>query len=233
MSESEAPAGATTEAEPEAPAQTLLEQMGGISGLIYSSVPVLVFVGVYLPTTSLTAAIWSSVGAAVAILVWRLVRKDPIQPAISGLFGVAVAAFIAYKTGSARGYFAFGIWTSLVYGGAFLVSVLVRWPLAGVAWSTLNSTGMAWRADRMARRYYDVATGVWVLVFAARFVVQEWLYQSNEVGWLAVTRIGMGWPLTAVAALVTVWAVRKADLRVKALKEAEKAAEPEAAPAAE
>ena len=34
----------------EKPAPTLLEQMGGVSGLIYSSVPVLVFVGVYLPT---------------------------------------------------------------------------------------------------------------------------------------------------------------------------------------
>jgi len=223
MSESEAPAGSTTEAEPEAPAQTLLEQMGGISGLIYSSVPVLVFVGVYLPTTSLAAAIWASVGSAVAILVWRVVRREPVQPAISGLFGVAVAAFIAYRTGSARGYFAFGIWTSLVYGGAFLVSVLVRWPLAGVVWSALNSTGMAWRGDRLARRYYDVATAVWVLVFASRFVVQEWLYQSNEVGWLAVARIGMGWPLTGIAALVTVWAVRRADLRVKALKEAEAA----------
>lgn len=215
----EANATPATEEKPrEERAQTLLEQMGGVSGLVYSSVPVLVFVGVYLPTTNLAAAIWSSVGSAVAILLWRLIRREPLQPAISGLFGVAVAAFIAYRTGSARGYFAFGIWTSLAYGGAFLVSVVVRWPLAGVAWSLLNSTGMAWRADKLARRYYDVATGVWVLVFGARFVVQEWLYQSNEVGWLAVARIAMGWPLTAVAALVTVWAVRKADRRVTALR---------------
>lgn len=206
----------TDEVEKPEPTQTLLEQMGGLGGLIYSSVPVLVFVGVYLPTTSLAAAIWSSVGSAVAILVWRLIRREPVQPAVSGLFGVAVAAFIAYRTGSARGYFAFGIWTSLLYGGVFLVSVVVRWPLAGVVWSALNSTGMAWRSDRLARRYYDVATAVWVLVFGARFVVQHWLYQSNEVGWLAVARITMGWPLTALAALVTVWAVREADKRVKA-----------------
>ena len=232
MSHSEAPTDSeTTEAGAEAPAPTLLEQMGGISGLVYSSVPVLVFVGVYLPTTNLSAAIWSSVAAAVAILVWRLVRRGPVQPASSGLVGVAVAAFIAYRTGSARGYFAFGIWTSLAYGGAFLVSVLVRWPLAGVVWSTLNSTGMAWRADRRARRYYDLATVVWVLVFGARFVVQHWLYQSNQVGWLAVARIGMGWPLTAVAALVTVWAVRKADQQMKAAAPA--AAEPVAVEASD
>jgi hypothetical protein len=204
-------------AEDEQPTPTLLEQMGGVSGLVYSSVPVLVFVGVFLPSHSLAAAIWASVGSAVAILVWRIVRREPVQPAISGLFGVAVAAFIAYKTGSARGYFLFGIWTSLAYGGAFLVSIVARWPLAGVAWSTLNGTGMGWRADRISRRYYDVATVVWVLVFGARFVVQHWLYATNQVGWLAFARIAMGWPLTAIAALVTVWAVRKADLRQKAL----------------
>ncbi|HEY1569863.1 MAG TPA: DUF3159 domain-containing protein [Pseudonocardiaceae bacterium] len=203
--------------EKDEPQQTLLEQMGGIGGLVYSSVPVLVFVAVFLPSHSLAASIWSSVGSAVAILVWRLIRREPIQPAISGIFGVAVAAFIAYRTGSARGYFLFGIWTSLAYGAAFLLSVAVRWPLAGVVWSALNSTGMGWRSDRLGRRYYDVATGVWVLVFGARFVVQHWLYVANEVGWLGVARIAMGWPLTAIAALVTVWAVRKADQRQKEL----------------
>lgn len=213
------------DAKDKAPEPTLLEQMGGVSGLVYSSVPVLVFVVVYLPVHSLAAAIWSAVGAGVAILVWRLVRREPVQPAISGLFGVGVAAFIAYRTGSARGYFLFGIWTSLIYGGAFLLSVLARWPLAGVAWSALNSTGMGWRADRSARRYYDLATIVWAVVFGARFVVQHWLYLQNMVGWLGFARIAMGWPLTALAALVTVWAVRRADARQKALQaqhEAEK-----------
>ena len=94
---------------------------------------------------------------------------------------------------------------------------MARWPLAGVVWSTLNGTGTAWRADPRSRRYYDVATLVWVVVFGARFVVQHWLYSTNQVGWLAFARIAMGWPLTAIAALVTVWAVRKADARQKVL----------------
>ncbi|MBO0841519.1 MAG: DUF3159 domain-containing protein, partial [Sciscionella sp.] len=81
----------------------------------------------------------------------------------------------------------------------------------------LNGTGMGWRADKLSRRYYDVATLVWVLVFGARFVVQHWLYAANRVGWLGVARIAMGWPLTGVAVLVTVWAVRKADLRMRRL----------------
>jgi hypothetical protein len=209
----------------EEPTPTMLEQMGGLSGMIYSSVPVLVFVGVYLPSHSLAASVWASVASAVLILIWRLIRREKIQPAISGLIGVAVAAFIAYRTGSARGYFAFGIWTSLAYGGVFLISMIARWPLAGVIWSALNSKGMAWRKDPRCRRCYDVATGVWVIVFIARFVVQSWLYNLNDVGWLGVARIAMGWPLTGIAALVTVWAVRKADQRQKELAPAEEVSE--------
>lgn len=200
--------------ESKKPEPTLLEQMGGIAGAVYSAVPVIVFV-VVNSLSSLTPAIWSAVGAALLILVIRLVRKEPVQPAISSVFGVAIAAFIAYRTGSAKGYFAYGIWTSVVLGAAFLISAIVRWPLAGVAWSFLNGTGMAWRSDKLARRYYDVATLVWVLVFGARFVVQQYLYQENLVGWLAAARIGMGLPLAGIAALVTIWAVHKADKRIK------------------
>ncbi|MCX2730916.1 DUF3159 domain-containing protein [Saccharopolyspora sp. NFXS83] len=197
-----APAGAAE--------QTLLEQMGGVSGLAYSAVPIVVFV-VVNALTGLMPAIWAAVGLAVAIAVWRLVRKEPLQPAISGVLGVAVCSFIAYRSGDAKGFFLLGIWTSLVYGGVFLVSVLVRWPLVGVAWSALNSLGMGWRKHRAALRAYDLATLAWVVVFAAKYVVQQWLYNADETGWLAFARIAMGYPLTALALVVTVWAVRRAS----------------------
>ncbi|WP_405498482.1 DUF3159 domain-containing protein [Nocardia sp. NBC_00511] len=183
--------------------------MGGVSGLIYSSLPVLVFVPIN-SLRGLTTAIWASLGVAAAILVWRLIRRDPIQPAISGFLGVGVCAFIAYRMGEAKGFFLFGIYASLVYGGAFLLSLVVRWPLAGVIWGVLNGHGTDWRQDRRAMRLYDIATAVWALVFGARYVVQNHLYDSNSTGLLAVARLAMGWPLTALAALVTFWAVRKA-----------------------
>nr|WP_233157894.1 DUF3159 domain-containing protein [Actinokineospora bangkokensis] len=191
--------------------------MGGVSGLVYSSVPVVVFVlaNVFF---GLSVAIWSSIGVAVAITVLRVVRKEPLQPAISGFFGVAIAAFIAWKTGSAKGFFLVGIWTSLLYGGVFLLSVLVRWPLVGVIWSYLNGHGQSWRKDRRARLAYDIATLTFVVVFAARFVVQKWLYDQDSTGWLAFARLAMGYPLFAVALAVTVWAVARAQARQKAIE---------------
>ena len=58
---------------------------------------------------------------------------------------------------------------------------------------------------------FDVASLGWVLVFAARFVVQHWLYDANRTGWLGVARIGMGWPLTRCAALLTYVAIKAAQ----------------------
>ncbi|WP_396287635.1 DUF3159 domain-containing protein [Amycolatopsis sp. PS_44_ISF1] len=204
----------------EKPQPTLLEQMGGVSGLVYSSLPVIVFVLVN-SIFGLTAAIWGSIGSAVAITVLRLVRKEPLQPAISGFFGVAIAAFIAFRTGSAKGFFLFGIWASLIYCAVFVISIVVRWPLAGLVWNALNGTGQAWRKDKYSRYGYDIATFVMALIFAARFVVQRWLYQSDYTGWLAFAKIAMGYPLYALGLLVVVWAVRRSDKRLKALAEAE------------
>ncbi|MFD4468729.1 DUF3159 domain-containing protein [Rhodococcus sp. NPDC058505] len=194
---------------------TILEQLGGISGLIYSTLPILVFVPVN-GLFGLTPAIWAALGVAAAILVWRLVVRGTVQPAISGFVGVGICAFIAHRTGDAKGYFLFGIYTSLLYAGVFLVSILVRWPLVGVVWGFLNGHGNSWRRSRVATRAYDVATVAWAVVFGARYLVQSQLYDTDHTGWLAVARIGMGWPLTALVLVVTVWAVRRADRAVDA-----------------
>ncbi|GIJ46194.1 hypothetical protein Val02_30800 [Virgisporangium aliadipatigenens] len=46
----------------------------------------------------LWGAIWCAVGVAVALCALRLIRREPVMPAISGLIGVAVASFVAYRT---------------------------------------------------------------------------------------------------------------------------------------
>ena len=191
------------------PTPTLLEQMGGIAGLVSSTVPVAVFVVVNL-VASLQPALIAAVGVAVAIAIWRLSRREVLQPAISGLFGVGVCAFIAYRSGEAKDFFLPGLWYSAILGGAFLLSVLVRWPLAGVVWHALNGEGHAWRQDSRLRTAYTVASLLWAAVFGARLLVQGWLYNTDETTWLAVARLAMGYPLIAVALLGTVWAVRRA-----------------------
>lgn len=195
--------------------RAVLDQMGGISGLIYSSLPVVVFVPVST-AFGLLPAIAAALGVATLILIWRLIRRDSIQPAVSGFFAVGVSALIAYLVGESKGYFLLGIWSSLIYAVVFGVSVVIRRPLVGYIWGWVNSHDRAWRDVRRAVVAFDVATLTWVAVFASRFLVQQYLYDSDQTGWLGFARIAMGWPLTAVAALVTYLAIRAAQRAVHA-----------------
>jgi FtsH-binding integral membrane protein len=80
----------------------------------------------------LTVGIWAAVVAAVLVFLLRLVRKESIQQAISGLFAVAVAVVIAARTGEARDFFVLGIVRNAGIGVVVLGSLLVRRPLVGV-----------------------------------------------------------------------------------------------------
>lgn len=191
------------------PAPTLLHRMGGVSGLAVGAVPSVAYT-VVNAVAGLTAAIAVAVGVSVGLIFLRRLRKESITPAVSGLLGVVVAVSIACYTGSAKGFFLPGIWVSLAMAVVFAVSVLMRRPLVGVIWNVLTGADGRWHADPVARRAFDVATLAFVAVFAARFVVQDWLYGAGSTGWLAFARIAMGYPLVAVALLVTYWAVRRA-----------------------
>ena len=199
------------DAEPAAPAAgnadqratpTVWEQMGGPMGMVDSGLPVVVFV-VVNAIAGLGWGIGAALAAGVLIAGMRIARRRPVTQAIAGLFGVGIAAYIAYRTGTAKGYFMLVIWSYLLYGGALLLSMFVRWPLVGVIWEGINGRGASWRSDKRLVRRYDWATFVWVVVFAARYLVQNYLYDNDLVGWLAAVRLLMGYPLFIAAIAIS------------------------------
>jgi hypothetical protein len=191
----------------------IIESIGGWRGMIDSGLPVVVFVAANA-IGGLSAGIWAALAAGVVLCILRLLRRQSLQQAIGGLFGVAIAAFIAWRMGEARGYFLLGIWRNAVYGGIFLISVLVRRPLIGVIWEFLDSTegagGGDWRKNARLLRAYYVTTLLWVGVFGARVIVQRAFYNRDETGWLGVTSLVMGYPLYAAALGTTFLVVRRA-----------------------
>lgn len=192
---------------------SVLDQMGGPMGFVYSTIPVVVFItaNAFL---SLPVTIGIAIAVGLGLTVFRLVRGERFATAAGGLAGLAVAVALVAWTGSARDFFAIGIWVSLAGFVVTLGSVLVRRPLTGVVWNLVHGGTHAWRADRVVLRVHDVATLAAALVLGSRFAVQQWLYLADSTGALGIARIAMGTPLTVLAALVVFWAFRRSTKRL-------------------
>jgi hypothetical protein len=180
---------------------------------VYTAIPVVGFVTANA-LVALPIAIGVAVAVALVLTVVRIKRGEPLTQASGGLVGVIAAGGVAAWTGSADGYFLIGIWTSLAGAVIVLASVLARRPLTGLLWNILHGNKYDWRSESSVRRAHDVATVAFAAMFGARYVIQNWLYESDATGWLAFAKIAMGTPLLALAVLVTVWAFRRSTTRL-------------------
>ncbi|WP_375490899.1 DUF3159 domain-containing protein [uncultured Jatrophihabitans sp.] len=199
----------------------LIDGIGGWTGALITAIPTTVFVIVNV-TAGLRPAVIAAVASALVLTAYRFLRKQSVQQALSGLLGVAVGAFIAARTGQARGYFLLGIWTSFAYAVPFAVSLVVRRPLVGVLWEFLDPTpdrrgddAPRWHRRRPLLVAYSWATLAATVVFLARGIVQLALYGENSTGWLAFARIAMGYPLFVLAAGVSFLVIRRARHRLQ------------------
>jgi hypothetical protein len=164
--------------------------------LIDSGLPTVVFVTVFaLNGQVLQPALFAALGAGALLAVLRLVRRDSIQNVVGGFVAVGVAAWFANRTGQAEDFFAPGLLINVAYGLAYLVSILVRWPLLGVLVSLATGEGMGWRRTPHLLRAYTLASWFWVAMFGLRLAVQLPLYLTESVVALGVARVVMGWPL--------------------------------------
>ena len=120
-----------------------------------------------------------------------------------GFVGLAISAWFAARTDNASNVYLPGMLTNLGYGSAFLISILVRWPLIGVAMGFLTGDGTSWRRDPDLRRVYAAASWIWVGLFYGRLIVQAPMYFFGWVEVQGVVKIVMGYPLFLGAAYFT------------------------------
>ena len=189
----------------------LLGALGGVRGLAETILPGLVFLILFTFTQNVPLSIGCSVLVAVIFTVIRVIGKTPVTQAMAGLIGVGISAILALVTGRGEDNFLLGIWTNAAYATALLVSILIRWPLIGLAAGYLMGDGLAWRSVRKKFRVMQALTFLWFLLFAARLIVQVPLYLAHTdaaTSALALTKLLMGVPLYAPLLLVTWFVVR-------------------------
>lgn len=192
--------------------RTLSALLDTWGGFLDAGLPSLVFVVVYTVTgRSLRTALIVAVAATLALAVVRVVRRDKLSSIATGVFGMALSAVLAWKTGQPRNVFALGILLNAAFFIGYLTSVIVRWPLIGVIVGLARNDGFAWRRDPTMLSAYRRATLIWVAMFVVRLSVQGPLYLTNHVGALGAVRVGLGWPLT-ILTLVGTFVVLRASV---------------------
>ncbi len=198
----------------------------GPGAFLDAGLPLVLFTVVYFVTGhNLTVAIWAALGSGAVLAAIRLLRREPLQNVIAGFFGLGLAAFLAYRTGRAQDIFLTGFAVNIGYGLAYLISIIVRWPLLGIIVGLVTGQGTSWRRDPALFRAYMKASALWVAMFALRLAVQVPLYLDGEerLGWLAGARLVMSWQLFLLLAYLS-WVIIKPAYQ--AHQERQKAAAP-------
>jgi len=190
--------------------------MGGWRGVAESVLPSLAFILAFTlwpgeGMAKLLPALVISVGIAVVFSVLRLAMKQPPAAAIGGLVAAVIAAVLALLTGNASNNFVPGLLTNAAYGLGMLVSIVVGWPVIGLAAGYLMGEGTSWRASKRKRRVFTWLTLVWGALFLLRLGVQLPVYlvslqpgqQESAVALLGTLKLVMGLPLFAPLLAVT------------------------------
>lgn len=178
---------------------SMQEAVGGWLGIAESTLPFLVFTGVWAASgRDILVGGIAAVALTAILAAIRIARRQTVQYALSGVLGVAFGAFVANRTGRAEDFFLPGILINAGSAIVYLISILIRKPLLGLIVSTLTGGGRSWYQDPEERRLYTKASWIWVGLFCFRLSIQLPLYLSGAVGPLAIARVITGLPLFAL-----------------------------------
>lgn len=187
----------------------VISALGGKRGLIDSGLPALVFLIVFnVSGKDVNTSIYSAVALSIILTAVRLVKRETIQHAFSGLVGVAICALFSKRSGNAADFYLPGLYINIGYGLLYAIANLVRWPILGVMLGPILGENFMWRKDPARLAAYIKAGWLWVGMFSIRLVVQYPLYKSGNINALGTARLVMGYPLFIATAWAT-WQVLK------------------------
>ncbi|MEU6859144.1 DUF3159 domain-containing protein [Glycomyces sp. NPDC046736] len=215
--------------------EQLSQQLGGVKGVVEAAVPITLFVVLnpllpdagFGPLSGLQWAILVSAASALAIAAVRALRKEPVRHALNGLFGIALGAFLAWRSTDARDFYLPGIIQGAIYGVLLIVSALVRHPVIGWIYAVVAQGGKKeWRQNKPLVDVLSKITILWGAVFIVKNAVRIWLYWTDQENALGLMTLFGGWPVTIALTAFTIWAVRRHMAKVEDAPERREAEAP-------
>ncbi|AEW97012.1 MULTISPECIES: DUF3159 domain-containing protein [Streptomycetaceae] len=207
----------------------LLEAFGGVWGMVDTTVPGLVFVAVFTAWHDITTSAVAALALSLVLAVARLVRKQTLKHAFSGVFGIAFGAFFAMLSGNAKNFYLPGMLYTLGLAVAYVISALVRFPLIGVLLGPIMRENLSWRTRNPGRfRAYTRSTWAWgiiLLVKSAILFPLYWFGDATQLGWV---KVALGIPPFLLAVYLTWIFLAKAPPPIDVIAEMEAAEKAEA-----
>ena len=187
-----------------------------------AAVPTVLFTVTWLTQRDLDLALMVSVGAALVLLVVRLVQRSTVQFVVNALFGIAIGWYFVHRSAAAGGseqdqalaYFLPGILYNGGYAVVLAFTCLIGWPLVGFMVGSITGDPTAWHQDKPVVRLCTRLTWLLVAPCLLRVAIQApiWLAGSSAsidpdtaVAVLGVSKIVLGWPLQLAALGSMVW----------------------------
>ena len=140
-----------------------IDAIGGPRGVIESMLPGVVFVVLFVATSNLNLTIAVSAVLAVLQVIVRLIQRQSVMGAVSGLVAVGICLIWAWQTHEARNYYIFGFITNAGYAALLAVSLIARVPGLGLVVEFIHSLPTEhfkawfhdWMDDKALKRLYD------------------------------------------------------------------------------
>ena len=200
----------------------LSQALGGRRGMVEAAVPTLVFTVLWLTTSELQLALAVSVGAALVLLVVRLVQRSSVQFVVNALVGIGIGWFFVQRSAASGGsaddqalaYFLPGILYNSGYTVVLVFTIVIGWPLVGFMVGSVTGDATAWHRDKQVVRLCSLLTWMLVLPCVVRVALQApvWLAGTSgsmdadtAVAALGIMKIALGWPLQLAALGGMVW----------------------------
>ncbi len=179
--------------------------LGGRRGVAESAAPIALFTLCWITTHNLKVSLGVSAGAAVLLLLIRLVQRSSVQFVINALFGIGIATLFAARSGEARDVFLPGILINGGYAIGMIASILVGWPIIGFMIGSLVGDPTGWHADRPLVKLCSQLTWVLAVPCLIRVAVQYPLWATDHVALLGTSKLALGWPLQLAAFAIMAW----------------------------
>ncbi|NLU65766.1 DUF3159 domain-containing protein [Streptomyces sp. HNM0574] len=168
----------------------LFEAFGGLRGLVETTVPGLVFIGIYTVNADIKTAALAALGLSALMGVLRLARKDTVKHAFSGVFGVGFGVVFAMMTGNAKDFYLPGMLYTLGLSLTYLITAATGVPLLGLVLGPVFKENLSWRTRNPGRKKaYTKASYAWGLILLTKCAILFPLYfwgDTQQFGWVTV-----------------------------------------------